>query len=96
MCRIEGTVEAQSERPLPDRARVAVSLIWYPALADTVELFMGSPRAFRLPAAPCGPQRLKVTSLGPARFDVVSRQAMAGFRCTAGSLHQHRLVLVPR
>lgn len=95
-CRIEGTVEVQSERPLPDRARVAVSLVWHPALADTVELFMGSPRAFRLPAAPCGPQRLKVTSLGPARFDVISREAMAGFRCAAGSLHQHRLVLVPR
>lgn len=96
MCRVEGSVEVQSERPLPARARVAVSLVWYPALADTVELFMGSPRAFRLPPAPCGPQRLKVTSLGSARFDVISRETMAGFRCTAGSLHQHRLVLVPR
>jgi hypothetical protein len=95
-CRIEGTVEVRSERPLASRQRVAVSLAWYPALADTVELFMGSPRAFVIPDAPCGAERLKVTALGSQRFDVVSREAMAGFKCQPGERHQRHVVLVPR
>ncbi|MBI1795550.1 MAG: hypothetical protein HYR74_00700 [Candidatus Eisenbacteria bacterium] len=95
-CRIEGTIEVRGERPLASRQRVAVSLIWYPAIADTVELFMGSPRAFHLPPAPCGPQRLKITSLGSQSFDIVSREAMAGFKCETGARHQLRLVLAQR
>jgi hypothetical protein len=95
-CRIEGTVEVRSDRPLASRVRVAVSLPWYPALADTVELFMGSPRGFVIPVAPCGPERLKVTVLGSQKFDVVSRDAMAGFKCQAGELHHLRVVLQPR
>jgi hypothetical protein len=95
-CRIEGTVEVDSDRPLPGRMRVAISLGWYPAIADTVELFMGSPRAFSLPAAPCGPQRLRLVNLGALRFDVSSREAMAGFHCVAGALRQFRVVLTPR
>lgn len=95
-CRIEGTVEVDSDRPLPGRMRVAISLGWYPAIADTVELFMGSPRAFSLPAAPCGPQRLRLVNLGALRFDVSSREAMAGFHCVAGALRQFRVVLKPR
>ncbi|MEK7330400.1 MAG: hypothetical protein AAB113_06315 [Candidatus Eisenbacteria bacterium] len=95
-CRIEGTVEADSDEPLPGRTRVAVSLAWYPAIADTVELFMGSPRGFSLPVAPCGPQRLRLVNLGALRFDVSSREAMAGFRCERGALHQFRVVLQPR
>lgn len=95
-CRIEGTVEVDSDRPLTDRTPVAVSLVWHPAIADTIELFMGSPRKFELPAAPCGPQRLRLVNLGGTRFDVISRQAMAGFRCERGALRQFRLVLRPR
>jgi hypothetical protein len=95
-CRIEGTIEVDSDRPLPARTRVAVSLAWYPAIADTVQLFMGSPRGFRLPLAPCGPQRLRLANVDLARFDVASREAMAGFHCEAGTLHQFRIVLRPR
>jgi hypothetical protein len=95
-CRIEGTVEVDSEWPLASRTRVVVSLVWYPAIADTVELFMGSPRGFSLPPAPCGPQRLRVVSIGPTRYDVVSRAAMAGFRCESGARRQHQIVLQPR
>jgi hypothetical protein len=61
-----------------------------------VELFMGSPRSFRIHHAPCGPQRLRLVSLGSQRFDVISREAMAGFRCEPGSLVQLRVVLQPR
>ena len=94
-CRIEGTVEVRSDEPLKKRERVAVSLTWYPALSDTVELFMGSPRHFELPPAPCGPQRLRVAALSGGRFTIVSREAMAGFRCERGSRHQMRIVLEP-
>ena len=95
-CRIQGTIEVRSEQPLPKRAPVAVSLNWYPTLADTVELFMGSPRAFRILHAPCGPQRLRLVSLSGQRFDVISRDAMSGFRCEPGALVQLRVVLEPR
>jgi hypothetical protein len=95
-CRIDGTVEVQSNAPLGSRARVVVSLAWFPAVADTVELFMGSPRAFKLPVAPCGPQRLRVTFPGRDRFDVISREAVAGFRCDGGPVRQVRIVLSPR
>jgi len=57
---------------------------------------MGSPRGFSLPVAPCGPQRLRLVNLGAQRFDVSSREAMAGFRCVAGTLRQFRIVLTPR
>jgi hypothetical protein len=95
-CRIKGTVEVVSEQPLPSRTRVAISLVWYPAVADTVELFMGSPRSFTLPVAPCGPQRLRLVNLGGMRFDVTSREAMAGFRCEGGRPRQFRVILQPR
>ncbi|HYM82157.1 MAG TPA: hypothetical protein VEY91_12205 [Candidatus Limnocylindria bacterium] len=95
-CRVEGTVEVRSEIPLAARVPVAVSLAWYPAAADTVELFMGSPRPFRLPPAPCGPQRLRVVTLARGGFTVISREAMAGFRCEAGPVRQMRVVLARR
>jgi hypothetical protein len=34
--------------------------------------------------------------LGSLKFDVVSREAMAGFRCEPGALRQFRIVLRPR
>ena len=95
-CRVEGTVEVESEEPLKNRERIEVSLQWYPQLRDTVELFMGSPRRFKLPPAPCGPQRLRLRVLTDGRFDVPSREAMAAFRCTGERVVQPRIVLVPR
>ena len=95
-CRLEGTIEVDWDKPLPARTRVVVSLNWYPTIADTVELFMGSPRGFALPVVPCGPQRLRLVNLGSIKFDVASREAMAGFRCESGTLRQFRIVLRPR
>jgi hypothetical protein len=95
-CRVEGTVEVQTVVPIKNRQRIEVSLQWYPMLRDTVELFMGPPRPFRLPVAPCGPQRLRVRVLDGQHFDVASREAMAGFRCEGGRLYQPRIVLSTR
>jgi hypothetical protein len=94
-CRVQGTVEVDSDKPLPERLRVVVSLQWFPTVRDTVELFMGSPRPFTLARVPCGPQRLRVFTLSMARFDVASRDAVAGFRCESGVLQQPRIVLHP-
>jgi hypothetical protein len=95
-CRIEGTVEVSSDKPLPKRARVMISLVPNPAINTTVELFMGSPREFRLTGAPCGPQRLRLTNLGTMHFDIVSQEALNGFQCEPGKLHQFRIILKPR
>jgi hypothetical protein len=94
-CRIEGTVEVQTVVPIRGPQRIEVSLQWYPQLRDTVELFMGPPRPFKLPIAPCGPQRLRLRVLTDQHFDVASREAMAGFRCE-GRLVQPRIVLSTR
>ena len=95
-CLISGTVEVNGPRPLNARLRVAVGLNWFPAVADTVELFMGSPRAFRVPAVPCGPQRLKVTVLDGRRFELESRDVVAGFKCDGTTRPNLRVVLKPR
>jgi hypothetical protein len=94
-CRISGTVEVQSDEPLKRPERIEVSLVWYPQVRDTVELFMGSPRPFELGPTHCGPQRLHLKVLTSGRFDVRSRDAMAGFHCD-GRVADQRLVLVPR
>jgi hypothetical protein len=93
-CRIEGTVEVDSDRSLPERERVAVSLVTSAAIADTIELFMGSPRSFALPVVPCGPQRLKIVSLGTVRYEVISHEAV--FPCERGARYPIRVVLRPR
>lgn len=95
-CRITGTVEVQSNQPLKRPERVEVSLVWYPQVRDTVELFMGSPRPFELGPTRCGPQRLRLKVLTGGRFDVRSGDAMGGFRCEGGHVVEQRVVLVPR
>jgi len=95
-CRISGTVEVQSDQPLKRPERVEVSLVWYPQVRDTVELFMGSPRPFELGPTHCGPQRLHLKVLTSGRFDIRSREAMDGFHCDGGRVVEQHLVLVPR
>lgn len=95
-CRVEGFVEVQAIVPIRGPQRIEVSYQWYPQLRDTVELFMGPPRPFQLPPAPCGPQRLRVRVLTDGRFDIASPEALAGFRCEGGRPHQPRLVLQTR
>jgi hypothetical protein len=95
-CRVEGTVEVQTVVPIRGPQRVEISFQWYPQLRDTIELFMGPPRPFKLPPGPCGPQRLRVRVLTDGRFDVVSREALSGFRCDGTRPYQPRLVLITR
>jgi hypothetical protein len=95
-CRVEGTVEVQTVVPIRGPQKIEVSLQWYPQLRDTVELFMGPPRPFKLPVAPCGPQRLRLRVLTEGRFEVASRAAMAGFRCDGGRVVEPHIVLVTR
>ena len=95
-CRAEGTVEVDTDRRLPEHERVVVALAGNPAVADTVELFMGSPRSFKLTRVPCGAQRLRIVSLGSRRYQVVSPAAMGEFRCEHGGRVPFRVVLRPR
>ena len=53
-------------------------------------------RPFTLTGAPCGPQRLKVTVFAREHYDVISRDAVSGFRCDGGTPPQIRVVLAPR
>jgi hypothetical protein len=92
-CRIRGTVEVESHNALSTRVRVAVGLSWEPAMADTVELFMGSPRAFDLRPAPCGSQTLRVMALSGGRFTVRSSEPISDFDCKGA--RQFRLILSP-
>lgn len=95
-CIVQGTIEVRSGRPLADPLRVQVSVEQHPALADTVELFMGSPRPFTLRGLPCGQHRLNVTILSRRRFRVASPEALGLFDCSSGALHHPRIVLEGR
>ena len=96
-CQVEGTVEVQiSDEPLKRPERVEVSLQWTPQRRDTVQLFMGSPRPFKLAATPCGAQRLRLRILTQGRFDVATKQALAPFRCDGSHVVQQSIVLVQR
>jgi hypothetical protein len=95
-CRVEGTIEVEEVVPLSRPQRIELWLNWYPQLRDTVDLFMGPPRRFEIPVAPCGPQRLRLRVLTEARLEVATREAMAGFRCNGDSVIQRRILLVTR
>jgi hypothetical protein len=95
-CRLYGTVEVFSERPLPEPTRFVVSLREHAALRDTVELFMGSPRSFDFRAVPCGATRLDVRSLSTRRFALTSREGQEPIPCERDGQHHLRLVLEPR
>lgn len=93
-CRVSGTVEVRSERPVRGRPRVVVSLAGAPAPRDTVEIFMGPPRPFDLGRVPCGRHELEVRVLG-SRLARVAPDSL-GFTCVAGGGPQLRVVLEPR
>jgi hypothetical protein len=95
-CRIEGTIEVRSEQPLARRLPLIVVLTGAGAKRDTVELFMGSPRAFTFPHTPCGRRVLDVAVPGGERFRLVTPPPMRTVDCSAGRLRQVRLVLEPR
>jgi hypothetical protein len=92
-CRIQGTVEVEWDRPLQGRTPVTIYLDDHPDVQDTVELFMGSPRAFELKDVPCGPHRLLFKTHSKQRFALVSNEPRVD--CTAGGYHQTRIVIQP-
>jgi hypothetical protein len=94
-CQVEGTVEVRVERPLKRPVVVTVSIAGAPAYRDSVELFMGSPRSFRLGSVPCGSHELEIRTSTSKRFTIVS-PVPATFDCLADRLRQIRVVLEPR
>jgi hypothetical protein len=92
-CTIQGTIEARSERRIPEYLKVRVWVADRPAAADSVELFMGSPRPFAM-RVPCGTHRLElVVEPRLNRFAVGPPEAFADFRCGSERPSQWRLVL---
>jgi hypothetical protein len=94
-CRVSGTVEVRSDRPVRGRPSVVVSLAGLAAVRDTVVIFMGPPRAFDLGRVPCGRHELEIRPLS-ARHLVRVEPDSTGFECVAGGARQFRVVLEPR
>jgi len=94
-CRLDGTVELVRSTVLDQPEEIVIRLEEWPAVADTVELYMGAPRSFRLSRVPCGSRRVAISRLDPllppAR--IVTGQAMRGFGCASGELVQPRIVI---
>ena len=92
-CTIRGTVEVQWDRPLSSSTEVVIAVEDAPDVATSVELFMGSPRAFEIHPAPCGVHRLLLWTRSKQRFVLVSQEPRVV--CTPGGVQQMRLVLEP-
>ena len=95
-CRIEGTIEVQSERALSHRVKLVVRLRDQPSCRDTVELFMGSPRVFELRGAACGTHVVEVELPGRERYRLSNPIGDRTLTCAKRSLRQLRLILLPR
>lgn len=95
-CRIRGTIEIHPDHLLTRRLELIVSLSGVPGVRDTVQLFMGSPRPFELPALKCGTWRLEVDAVARRDFVIESEDGRAPVDCARGGLRQLRIVLSPR
>jgi hypothetical protein len=95
-CRVRGTVELEFHHLLSSPMRVEVSIPENETQRDTLELFMGSPRAFEFLGVPCGRLSLAVRPLTARQFEVITPLDVAPFECRNGSLRQVRIVLEPR
>jgi len=95
-CRIRGTVEIHPDHLLAKRLTLIVALREAPAVRDTIELFMGSPRPFELPALKCGTWHIEVDAVARRDFEVVSADGRGPIDCREGGLRQLRVVLDPR
>ncbi len=93
VCRIEGTIEVQWDRPLPERVPVALWVEGASAVRDSVELLLGSPRGFVLPAVGCGPHRVAYTAYSRLRFIRLTPDPVV--ECTDQGQRQLRIVLEP-
>jgi hypothetical protein len=95
-CRIRGTVEISPDHLLANRLDLVISLRDVPAVRDTIQLFMGSPRAFELPMLKCGTWQIEIDAVARREFTIVSADGRGPVDCSAGGLRQLRLVLHPR
>ncbi len=93
LCRIEGTLEVRWDHPLPERVPVALWLEDAPTVRDSVELLLGSPRAFVLPAAGCGPHRVRYLAYSRLKFNRLTADPV--IECTDQGQRQLRIVLEP-
>jgi len=94
-CRIRGTVEIHPDHLLTRRLTLIVALREAPAVRDTIELFMGSPRPFELPAVRCGTWHVEVDAVARRDFSTVSADGRGPIDCREGGLRQLRVVLEP-
>ena len=93
-CRLEGTVEIDWERPLERNFPIGLTFTGAATQESEVEMFMGSPREFRLGPLPCGDYRLIVRPRGRYRYSIARGDSVMRVHC-AGVTQVH-LVLVPR
>jgi len=94
-CRVRGTIETEFHRLLASPLRVEVSIRELPALRDTIELFMGSPRAFEFERVPCGRWSLALRPFSDRPFGVTTPEEVAPFDCRKRGLRQVRIVIQP-
>lgn len=93
-CRVYGTVEIDWERPRERNFIVDVSLTGPAKQSGEVELFMGSPREFRLGPLPCGDYKLTVRPHGRVRYALRRGGNTIDVHCTGFT--QVPVVLVPK
>lgn len=93
LCRIEGTIEVRWDHPLPERVPVALWLEDAPTVRDSVELLLGSPRAFVLPAAGCGSHRVRYLAYSRLKFNRLTPDPV--IECADQGQRQLRIVLEP-
>lgn len=93
-CRVYGTVEIDWERPRERNFIVDVSLTGPAKQSSEVELFMGSPREFRLGPLPCGDYKLTVRPHGRVRYALRRGGNTIDVHCTGFT--QVPIVLVPK
>ncbi|MEO5617357.1 MAG: hypothetical protein ABIS67_06270 [Candidatus Eisenbacteria bacterium] len=94
-CVVRGTVEMEFHRLLTSPMRVEVSIREMPAFRDTIELFMGSPRAFELTHVPCGRWSLAVRPFSERPFGITTPEEVGPFSCRQRLLRQVRIVIAP-
>jgi len=95
-CRVKGTVELEFHHLLSSPMRVEVAIMDVPAMRDTVQLFMGSPRAFDFPNVPCGHLSIRISAFSQREFEVITPDQVGPFECRDGGLRQVRIVIAPR
>lgn len=94
-CIVRGTVEMEFHRLLSSPMKIEVALKELPAIRDTIELFMGSPRAFELRRVPCGRWSIALHPFSERPFGVTTPEEVAPFDCRQRSLRQVRIVIAP-